>query len=454
MINSTKIKKNFKNIIVISIDALRADHLGCYGYKKDITPNIDNLAKEGVLFKRAIAPGSYTFVSFPSFLTSFYPSEYYIKQMKVDTIADILKSHGYKTVSFNSNPYAIGKLDKGFDYFDDLMEHSEFEKPLEKIKRKIIKKTGKNSVLARQLGKLLIRFSAKIAKPYAEAERMNEAAIEWLEKNTEKPVFFWMHYMDPHYPYLPPARFTNLSKKEIIKLNRIRHISKHKKRSQKEILPERDIEKLVDLYDGEIKYVDTHIGHFINKLKKLDLYEDSLILLFSDHGELFGEYGEFAHKEYNVYHKQLHVPLIIKGIESQEKIIEHHVTLKDIPSTILDSLGLYSSTLTNGHLIKKRREFLISEGFKPQDVLSESGIDIDRINFTCHWNNWQFIFNSLENRMELYNLEKNLSENNLIKKEKEIASMLLNIIEKHKQRISKTQIIKNDIQTAISRIRI
>ncbi|MFW6121637.1 MAG: sulfatase-like hydrolase/transferase, partial [Petrotogales bacterium] len=130
----TKRKDEKKNIFVISVDALRADHLGCMGYKHNVSPNIDKLADESVLFTQALAPGSYTFISFPSIMTSLYPSEYYSDSSNVFTLPGELRKHGYKTVSFNSNPHAKGKLDQGFDFFYDLLECSEFDKTSEKLK--------------------------------------------------------------------------------------------------------------------------------------------------------------------------------------------------------------------------------------------------------------------------------------------------------------------------------
>jgi len=441
-----------KNIFIISIDALRADHVGCLGYNKRITPNIDKLSREGILFKKAIAPGSYTFLSFPSFMTSLYPSEYYIRQGHVDTIAFILKKYGYKTVSFNSNPYATGKLDKGFDYFDDLMNRTEFNKPQEKLKRRIVKKLGNQNKFINFSRKIFTMLSADIARPYAEAERMNEAAFEFLEKNKEEPLFFWMHYMDTHYPFLPPSDFTNFSKQEIIRYNRIYNMLTHANKKSKKDVTEEEIMKIISLYDNQIKYVDTYIGEFFKKLKKLDLYDDSLIILFSDHGELFGEYGEFGHLEYNVYYKQLHVPLILKGSDSKTHVINHPVALKDLPQTILHSLGIKYSNLKEETLIDKQYGFIISEGFDLKEVFFESKLDLNKINYSCIFNNWQFIYNSLKNKKELYNLKDGFGNNNFLEdSKKEVENLLYMIVENHKKKISKIQEIKMNVRELVMR---
>ncbi|RLF43350.1 MAG: hypothetical protein DRN18_00300 [Thermoplasmata archaeon] len=446
-----RVSRKLKNIFVISIDALRADHVGCLGYNKRITPNIDKLSKEGILFKKAIAPGSYTFLSFPSFMTSLYPSEYYICQGRVETIASILKKYGYKTVSFNSNPYAAGRLDKGFDYFDDLMEYTEFNKPLEKLKRQIVKKLGRQSSLINLSRKIFTMLSAGIARPYAEGEKMNKAAFEFLEKNEEYPLFFWIHYMDTHYPFIPSPDFTNFSKREINRYNRIYSMLAHPSKKGKKDIAEKEIKRVIDLYDSQIKYVDTCIGEFLKKLKKLGLYDDSLIILLSDHGELFGEHGEFGHLEYNVYYEQLHVPLILKGLDCESRIVNYPVTLKDLPQTILHSLGIDHFHIKGRILINKQHDFIISEGFDPKEVFFGSKLDLNKINYSCIFNNWQFIYNSLENKKELYNLKDGVGNNNFLRnnKKEEVKNLLYMIVENHKRKISKIQEIKLSVKKLV-----
>lgn len=448
---------NLRNVFIISIDALRADHLGFMGYNKNVSPNIDQLANEGTVFKKALAPGSYTFLSFPSISTSLYPSEFFIRNGKAQTIAGVLKNYGYKTVSFNSNPHSKGKLDRDFDFFEDLVGHSEFDRPRERLKRKITKTIGGKNLLIRQLGKILTRFSSNVAKPYADAEKMNEKAIKYLKSNCKTPLFFWMHYMDPHYPYSPPDRFTDLSKKDIARLNRLcwRSLSKNKKSSREELLTTDDKNKLINLYDGEIKYVDECVGQFLNRLREMDLYENSMILLFSDHGEMLGEHGMYSHEEYHLYNNQLQVPFIFKGLFNSKRNVDYPVTIRDIAPTIMDSLDLGFSAFNKGHLTKKKRKYIITEGFKPQDVVSDSEFNIQKINISCQLDHWKFIYKQVENKQELYNLKNDpTEENNLIGEEKEIAYELLGIVNKHKDRISKTNTVKKDMQNAIKRIKI
>jgi arylsulfatase A-like enzyme len=146
--------------------------------------------------------------------------------------------------------------------------------------------------------------------------------------------------------------------------------------------------------------------------------------------------------------------LIIKGIDFDKKSIDHPVTLMDIPPTILNILNIDHSILSNnGNLFNKKRDFIISEGFKPSDFINESKIDLDKINYSCYMNEWHFIMKSIENKIELYNLNdtrKNLDD--LSKDKHELTSIFEEIIEKHKQRIKNTQFIINNIKKTLYKI--
>ena len=214
-----------KNIILITVDCLRADHLGCMSYKKNITPNIDALANDGILFTNAIANGYNTLYSVPSFLTSNLPP---IEEISVPTIAEILKKYGYITAGFNPNPVIfmnlpgdvkLGslKLEKGFDTFEimlssrsrfSLIRDSFIRIPL-KIFRKLFNKNKEvfNSIY-RVYDKALkvwpSIFSSNIKIHLPSAEDLNRVAIKWIKNSNEGKIFLWIHYMDVHEPYASP----------------------------------------------------------------------------------------------------------------------------------------------------------------------------------------------------------------------------------------------------------
>ena len=341
-----------KNIILITVDCLRADHLGCMGYKKNITPNIDALANDGILFTNAIANGYNTLYSVPSFLTSNLPP---IEEISVPTIAEILKKYGYITAGFNPNPVIfmnlpgdvkLGslKLEKGFDTFEimlssrsrfSLIRDSFIRLPL-KIFRKLFNKNKEvfNSIY-RVYDKALkvwpSIFSSNIKIHLPSAEDLNRVAIKWIKNSNEGKIFLWIHYMDVHEPYASP--FCE-NKKEMLYL-----ITKYRDFPSK--LTEEEIKKLHGFYDDEIKYTDGFIGSLIKELIKMDCYDNTIIIISADHGDAFGGHGTLGHGNIFVdqlYDEILHVPLIIHG--AGKKIVERQVQLLDLAPTICELIDI------------------------------------------------------------------------------------------------------------------
>ena len=247
--------QKIRNVLLISIDTCRADHLSCYGYKSQITPNIDAVAAEGILFENVIAPIPQTLPSHSSMLTGTIPPYHrvrenvgYLADESNVTLAEILSDAGFATGAAISAFVLDSQfgINQGFDdYFD------RFEKPLED-----------DQVLERPGGET------------------TDVAIEWLEKNKDKRFFFFLHYYDPHTKYEPPEPFA----------------------SQYASNP----------YAGEIAYTDHCIRQVLDKLKELGLYDSTLVIITSDHGEMLGEHGELTHM-YFIYQGAIKVPLIIKS---------------------------------------------------------------------------------------------------------------------------------------------
>jgi len=305
------------SIFLITIDALRGDHLGCYGYPKNTSPNIDQFAKDAMLFENCLSHGSETRFSFASILSGFLPHETKIKKNRplpsgVETIAEILQRAGYKTIAVVSN-YVLNKNEgwgQGFIIYDDTMNE-------------------------RKLGWLL---------PERLAEDTTDRAIELLEQFHKDRLFMWIHFQDPHGPYTPPGRFAQLFQNPE---NPPLYLELNNSMSGKGGIPlyqrlgmNRDFYYYVSQYDSEIRYLDEYFKNLTDKLKGLGLYDNSLILLTSDHGEGMGEHDYyFAHGE-NLYNSLTHVPLIVKyGKELVGRRCDfvQHI---DIVPTILKILGM------------------------------------------------------------------------------------------------------------------
>jgi len=213
------------NLILLTIDCLRADHLSCLGYSKKTTPNLDNLASASALFTQAISVGSSTPSSFIAMFTSSYPLMYGGKLWITDsrtTLAQVLKEHGYHTAAFHSNPWisSYHGYHKGFDTFDDSFQKGWRESLMRKPKGLIKRIGGINSKLYELLSKVYV--ATMVDKPYAKAEVLNKEAISWLKDNANN-FFLWLHYMDVHEPYFPPKRIISpLEKYRLYKLEKKR----------------------------------------------------------------------------------------------------------------------------------------------------------------------------------------------------------------------------------------
>jgi len=308
------------NLVVIVIDALRKDHLGIYGYKRETSPNIDNFAKKAVVFKNAISQCSWTNPSIASLFSSLCPSVHGVISYdekkadyfnyKIATIAEILKEKGYTTGAFVANHFINKKLkfNQGFDVFDSI--NSKY-KPL--------------------------------------ASELNEKALKWIAKNKNKNFFVYMHYMDAHGPYEPPEPYDNFFKSNEDRQMSDEEYSKLMFLSVGKEKDNNDLNYYIDKYDGEIRYVDYHIGKIIKKLGEYDLFDNTIVIVTSDHGEAFFEHGFCGHG-YSLYNEEIYIPLIVKfpkDIKISE-INNDKVGLIDISATMLNILSCKFPHKTNG----------------------------------------------------------------------------------------------------------
>jgi arylsulfatase A-like enzyme/Tfp pilus assembly protein PilF len=245
------------NVLLISIDTLRADHLGCYGYKEISTPTIDALARDGVLFPMAISQVPLTLPEHVAILTGTYPFHNHVQDFtapplaeKFRTLAQAFHDHGFATGAVVSS-FVLDRswgLGRGFDSYDDSFDPRSF--------------ADRNPGLVER-----------------RAEPSVNLSIKWLARHRAQPFFFWLHLYDPHSPYEPPEPFR----------------TRYRDRP----------------YDGEIAYTDSQLRRLIAWLKANGLYARTWIVLLSDHGESLGEHGEQEHGFF-VYNATVHVPLIIK----------------------------------------------------------------------------------------------------------------------------------------------
>ena len=324
------------NVIIILADALRADRLGCYRADDGSTPAIDKLAHDGVVYQCMTAQASWTKPSVATLLTSMYPSSHravYNESLLPDavtTLPEVLSAAGYHTVAFSSNPYVSPNFNfqQGFDEFY-LMEGERFGGP-----RMASRLTFYVYAIRALKFAALDHFLPIPLWPqyvYQEISGLNECVIRWLEVNRRGRFFMYIHYMDPHDPYFahPYNGYTLFAGQGY--LNR-------------DLTPEME-----RLYEGEATYLDTHVGRLLSALKTWGIYDETLIIFTSDHGEEFDEHGGFSHGQ-TLYQEQVAVPLIIKypGEAYRGQVDGALVQSLDIAPTVLDVAGLPVPTAMQG----------------------------------------------------------------------------------------------------------
>ena len=295
------------NVILIVVDTLRADHLGCYGYGRNTSPNIDRLASHATLFAPAVTVYPRTIPSAASLFTGLYPHTHGIRSMYEENIpaeftllSELLKKAGYQTAAFVNHGAVARMIARGFD---------------------------------------VCRF--------CELDKIvSDGALSWLEgaRLKDHPFFLLLWYLSPHWTYYP-----NNEEREIFELNGdepnlqrlIARGENNPTRSFFNIYSDRELEFLLRAYDGEIHFSDRHMGRVLDYLKEQGLHDNSLIVVTSDHGESLGEHDYFfEHGEY-YYDSTALVPLIIKRAGQKErKKIEMNFRTIDIFPTILGETGI------------------------------------------------------------------------------------------------------------------
>jgi arylsulfatase A-like enzyme/Tfp pilus assembly protein PilF len=349
------------NVLLISIDTLRPDHLGCYGYDNIETPNIDGLADEGFLFQDAIATVPLTLPSHTSILTGLLPitsgvrdNGTFVLSDQFTTLAEVFSDHGYATAAFIATFVMDSRfgLAQGFEvYSDDMAPDSQ---------------------------------KSAFLWPERRAEAVNDTALGWF-REVQEPFFAFVHYYDPHDPYEPPEPFATTYSD--------------------------------NLYDGEIAYTDSVLGGLLNTLKEEGLYDNTLIVLVSDHGEGLGDHDEPGHGVL-VYDSTIHVAFMVKlpqgydldGDLEPPAELDYAVQLTDVFPTILDLVHIEPENKVDGASLVP---IMSGNRIEPRMLYFESLYSY----FYFRWsqlrglkhNNWKYILAPEE---ELYDVAADPEERN------------------------------------------
>jgi len=336
------------NVIVILLDAVRSDHLGCYGYDRNTSPNIDRLAEEGVLFKKAFAQSSHTQESVPSLWTSVYPSSHRVKAIdsaipqNIFTLPWVFKLLEYKTSVFTTIPYVSSTYgyNKGVDDFHERNNAIVTRTILAKILHKTVFEISWFNRTETSVLNMCSLFPSINSLISGDAYHVTQKIISWINKNQKKPFFIYAHYEGGHTPYNAPKKVkrifvSDLNSKPITDPKMLMPFDENKLSHQKAF------DNMLSLYDSKIFYHDTNIGRLIDNLEKNGIADKTIIIITSDHGEEFYDHEGFFHG-YTVFDEVINVPLILYGTDLIPKGIkvEELVELIDIYPTLLNLCGI------------------------------------------------------------------------------------------------------------------
>ncbi len=375
------------NVLVITIDTLRADRLGCYGYSRPTTPHIDALAESGVRFENAFCQAPLTLPSHCSIFTSRYTLSHgslghaYPLNPEVGTLAEFFRAAGRTTAAFVSNHVLDSRygLSKGFDTYWEV-----YRMPLGE--RMALKEDSHDPTTA--------------------------AAVSWFREHQGEPFFVWVHWFHPHKPYDPPAeyaeRFAGSSAEG--------HVWTPQElmdvwQGTAEISAE-EVARLRDLYDGEVAFSDAQVGLLLDEMKRLGVYDRTLIVLTADHGEVLFEHDRYFGHDIMLYDPAMHVPLIVRNPAWQPAVIPEMVQSIDIGPTVLAALGVEAGAPLEGKDLAPLLRGDASASTKIAVCLSYPPEKNSLPIFGLSTDGWKLFLHESENgfRRELYDLENDPGE--------------------------------------------
>ncbi len=388
---------SWPNVLLISVDMLRPDHLGCYGYTRETSPRIDRLASEGTLFENAISSAPWTLPAHASLFTGLTDSAHGCVDTnrslapELTTIAERLKAIGYATVGFFSGPYLhpVFGLAQGFDEYIDCTSYS-------RLSDKTASSTGTVE------GQAIWGAShSDVTNP-----RVYKAVQEWMRRSDRRPFFMFVHMWDVHYDFTPPKPYdrkfdpdyqgpfdgSNFFFDQWINAR----------------MDKRDLEHLIALYDGEIAWTDHYIGRILDDLDALGLRDSTVVVLVADHGTEFFEHGEKSHRK-TLFDEVIKIPMIVRypGRVPSGKRIAAQTSIIDVTPTILELIGLSTPKDVMGHSLVP----LFSGGsFPPNRVAVSELASLGRKMKSFRRRDWKLIRDEVTGRSWIYDLHADPEE--------------------------------------------
>lgn len=398
------------NVILITVDSLRPDHLSCYGYEKKTSPNIDKIAQEGVLFKQAVSVAPWTYPAMFTLFTSAYPHVHGMTAFQgalrdIPLLPQVLRSRKYYTAAVCSH-YVLSNIKKLTRAFDEFI-----------------------SIEAKHENSWVVR-NAKV---------VTDKAVSWLNNNYKKRFFLWIHYMDTHGPYNPPSPYDTMWNEPTAN-NGFDGLSVSQSRwlgvggvpkfvTETLNLKDMSRQEYISRYDGAITFLDSQIGVLSAELKSRGLQKDTLVIITADHGESLGEHNYFGH-EFLLYDTMLKVPLIMKypDVLPSSKVIVEQAGIIDIMPTVFDIMHLKNSLSIDGRSLLST---VVGKSKHRNRHAYSHYHNYNKQMFAVRTEGWKLIFTENEKRYELYNLEEDPRELKNVFSENQQKAKLLKVELEH-----------------------
>ena len=424
-----------RDIVLVTVDSLRADHVGWHGYERDTTPNLDELAADGRVFSNAFAHACSTRPSFPSILTSSYALAHGGFERLADertTLAEILSDGGYRTGGFHSNLYLSADFgyDRGFStFFDSRTDPSVTAKARNFVKRTLDSDGLLYRTLQAAFDATEKHAGVEVGSAYVEAAELTDRALKWVRNGDDGvPQFLWVHYMDVHHPYVPPAEHQRRFRDEAVPEREAVQLRRKMLESPDELSGEEQA-TILDLYDAEIAYVDSQVERLLKGIRWAR-GEVPVVAFTADHGEAFGEHGGYSHGA-TFYDEVLHVPLVLADGDGSERI-DDLVGLLDLAPTLVDCAGLEQPAAFEG-------TSLLADDFSRSDVVAEwadTDPEADARRFAIRSADWKYV--RMEGGAErLFDLTADPEERtNLVDDEPAVAADFRGRLEAHRERLA------------------
>jgi arylsulfatase A-like enzyme len=430
------------NILLITIDALRADHLGIYGYDPEISPYIDGLAMRGVVFDQAIVQAPWTGPSVASFVTSLHPTELGIARqdapatdLRVDemrvTLAEALQDAGYGTYAYITNAIVAPRNghDQGFDEFS--VTHSRLSFDLGALRERTLialmcQKSGRG-LYVRPVCRLFdqgYRQVFGLELTWGRGRPVTEYGKRFLRSHKDERFFLWLYYVDPHARYDPPQPFRPLPSEITSTQEQTLRSLAQRNDFYGEVMSAADLEALISLYDGEILYVDSLVGQVLDELDRQGLADRTLIILNADHGEELDDHGDFIHG-HALYDELLRVPFIISGagVEAVGRRVETQVRMLDLVPTVCEIAGALIPEEAQGRSLVP---LLRGEEMDELPAFSEALISTAHEEKSVRRDGYKLIYDVKREIVELYDVRADPREQvNLAEEKPEIVERML-----------------------------